>query len=133
MGAKILILLGLFSNFSFAEEQSIPEFECLLIEIENKSGVKTLFGDVERPAIGLRRKFSGKWLFRKQSTSSTLESSAVVKIESPTSPNYIYEIQASNRRLKVELTGKPPSRQGKLWLEVTPPKVPTLLGKVTCH
>lgn len=102
MVAKILILLGLFSNFSLADEQSIPEFECLLVKIKNKSAAKRLFGDAERPSIVLRRSFSGKWLFRLQSTSSTLESSTVSKIESPMSPNYIYEIQTSSRNTKVE-------------------------------
>lgn len=114
-------------------EMTLPEFECTAIQIEDRPSTERVLGRSRFPSLSLRRYRSGDWQFTTNRKSIDLKISAIVKKEQTLKNGVSYEIPYQNSILKVELVGTPPSRQGFLWNNVTPPLDAKLLAKLTCH
>lgn len=114
-------------------DTTLPEFECTAVKIEDKKAAATIIGFGSFPSFSLRSERSGSWQFRINGTLAKLESGAVAKPQKITSAGAIYDIRFRNHKLRVDLTGTPPSRQGQLWLNDAAPEMPKLLAQVTRH
>ncbi len=105
MVAAILIL-SFVSQAILSEEQRFPEFECVVIKKVSMDIINNEFGKIKVPSLGLQRKSSGEWIFRKQDQSSILKPSCCKRTDDQISSVYTYEILVSGHKFRVELRGK---------------------------
>ena len=118
---------------SASVEITVPEFECIALEIKDRNAASEILGVDQYPSVGLRKFASGAWQLRIGISSSVLNASRVKKIEHLITTGVSYEIQYHDSRFRFDLNGTPPSRQGLLWSANAPPMESKILARVTCH
>lgn len=129
---RLLLLLVVFFLVPPAySANSLPEFECTLLDIKNARGVKNFFGLKKYSALSLRST-SEKWYLHLAKLSFILKVGEVKKHSDIVLNKTKYVIAVSNyRTLTVLLSGVPPSRNGQL--KMTNEALEIFSGRVTCH
>jgi hypothetical protein len=130
-----LLNLILFVGFSWAISPTLttPEFECLAIHPVANARVEELFGTKTLPFFSLRKFSDGKWLYKSNRLNQTLDAAVVSKITDIFFTKVKYRIREKRGEFLVDLSGTPPSRQGKLWEIGKRLTKDRLLAEVTCH
>ncbi len=126
----MLILLFL-STFLYAEV-SMPEFECTSIKALAKEAHEIL-GKSNYPSITLRKYSNSDWLLNINGKHLRLEKDKVLKKENFILTSNQYTFLYEDRKMLVDLTGIPPSRQGKLRILGGAMVNPKDIAQLTCH
>lgn len=125
-----LILLGsAFVKASPNAEISKPEFECTVLERNTELKGNALQRIHE--SLSLRSFATGDWLYSNQGKSHRLPKESVQKKTDVEETATTYEM--SHNKMRIFLSGRPPSRVGLIWEIGNPPMEPRFLAKVTCH
>lgn len=125
---SILFFLLIASGFS---SDSLPKFECTVIQTLDNGGVNSLFRGRKYPSLALRSLPKGDWEFSIAGNKHILKFAQVKEDIDLINLKTIYDIEFKNSKLKLALSGSSPSRQGTLSKQTPPLEV--VLAKVTCH
>ncbi len=132
----LIILKLTFAHMlaSYANEPSLPEFECTAIEINDVLRNDKIFGKSPYPSFSLRRYASGDWGFRAGKNSFRIKSNEVLKTTPIASSKTFYNVPYGDGSiLRFELKGTPPSRNGEMVRVQSSPMDTRLIAKLTCH
>lgn len=133
---SVFLAVFIFASLGYASGpaqrlNSLPEFECTLLDIKNAHGAKNFYGLKKHSALSLRSA-PEKWYLELAKLSFILKQGDVKKTSNPVAKQTEYVISVSNyRTLSVVLTGVPPSRNGQL--KMTNGAQVIFSGRVTCH
>ncbi len=114
-------------------QNTLPEFECIVIESKNPSRVSQLFGKKKNPSLSLRSYTSGAWELKVNGGTKELQAQNVVKTNRLVTNQVSYQILHGNTSMGIDLNGTPPSRNGFLWELKAPPLQSKILAHLTCH
>ena len=118
---------------STSDNMTFPKFECTAIEIFERSKASRILGSDQYPSASLRMTKSDRWIFSRNGEQIELGKGGVIEEFDPVTTKTLYRIKNQQSSLSFELSGTPPSRQGFLWEERSPPEKSIRLARITCH